>query len=601
MPVTWHGLCLLQRRCTARFNTGQIHITKRCAMFIGLLKSFVDTASQSVPSKEPQLMRLVPRQILLWLVTLVTFGSGAINLYSVIGPNLPERQAILEGIFPLEFLHLSRFLTVLIGFALVISSINVYKRKQRAWWSAMLLASASIIFHFTKGLDYEEASVSLILLALLIFTRTIFTVKSSVPDWRRGLLRFGLAAVAAFAYGVAGFWFLEPREFNRNFHWDDAVHYTVEYLTLNPDPQLTPHTRYAQWFLDSLYLITLTAVSYSLFALFRPVLYRFRTAPSERERAAEIVHRHGRSSLDYFKSWPDKSIFFAQSQNSFVAYRVGANFAVALGDPVGPEAEMEQTIREFMEFCRENDWGVAFHQTLPDFLELYQNCGLRKLKIGDDAIVDLAKFSLEGKERKEFRNIVNKMEKSGVRVTMYEPPVPEEIIKQIKEVSDEWLEIPGRRERRFTLGLFEPNYVRSTPVFVAAEREGKIFAFVNIIPSYAKGEATIDLMRRRTEAPHGVMDYLFVKLLLYFKEKGFTRYNFGMAPMSGFQEKEEASPEEKAIHYFFQHLNFMFSYTGLRAYKAKFASFWEPRYDVLRSLLDLPRLALAIREVSELK
>lgn len=570
-------------------------------MFIGLFKSSVDAPSQQAAMKTPKLARLIPRPILLWLVTLVTFGSGAINFYSVIGPNLPERQALLEGIFPLEFLHLSRFLTVLIGFALIISSLNVYKRKQRAWWSATLLASASIIFHFTKGLDYEEATVSLLLLVLLIFTRKLFTVKSSIPNWRRGLLRFGLAALAAFAYGVAGFWFLEPREFNMNFHWNDAIHYTLEYLTLNPEPQLTPHTRYAQWFLDSLYLITLIAAGYSLFALFRPVLYRFRTAPNERERAAEIVHQHGRSSLDYFKSWPDKSIFFAQSQNSFIAYRVGANFAVALGDPVGPEAAMEQTIREFMEFCCENDWGVAFHQTLPDFLELYQKCGLRKLKIGDDAIVDLSKFSLEGKERKEFRNIVNKMEKSGVQTRLYEPPVSEEVLKQLQEVSDEWLQIPGRRERRFTLGWFDPDYIRTTPVFVAADQNNKMFAFVNIIPSYTKGETTIDLMRRRTEAPHGVMDYLFVKLLLHFKEKGFKRYNFGMAPMAGFQEKEEASPEEKAIHYFFQHLNFMFSYTGLRAYKAKFASFWEPRYDVLRSLLDLPRLGVAIRDVSELK
>ncbi|MDZ7359317.1 MAG: phosphatidylglycerol lysyltransferase domain-containing protein [candidate division KSB1 bacterium] len=546
-------------------------------------------------------MNFKPRTILRWLVTLVTLGSGAINLYSVIGPNLPERQAILEGFFPLEFLHLSRFLTVLIGFALVISSINIYKRKTRAWWSAVLLASASIVFHFTKGLDYEEATLSLVLLVLLLFARKIFTVKSSIPDWRWGLLRFGVAVLAAFAYGVAGFWFLEPHEFGISFHWNDAIRRTFEFLSLQPDPQIVPQTHYARWFLDSLNLITVTTIGYSLFALFHPVIYRFRTTLQERNRAAEIVRQHGRSSLDYFKSWPDKSIFFAKSQNSFIAYRVGANFAVALGDPVGPEAETEQTLREFMEFCQQNDWGVAFHQTLPDFLELYQKCGLRKLKIGDDAIVDLTQFKLEGKVRKEFRHTVNKMEKSGIQTRLYEPPVPEEALKQLKEVSDEWLQIPGRRERRFTLGWFDPDYIRTTPVFVVADKDDRIFAFVNIIPSYTKGEATIDLMRRKTEAPHGIMDYLFVKLLLHLKERGYTRFNFGMAPMSGFQEKEEASPEEKAIHYFFQHLNFIFSYTGLRAYKAKFASFWEPRYDVLRSLLDLPRLGIALSKVAEME
>lgn len=542
-----------------------------------------------------------PRNLLIKIVTLVTLGSGALNLYSAIGPSLRERRIILEGIFPLEFLHLSRFLTVLIGFALVISSININKRKRRAWWSAVLLASASIVFHFTKGLDYEEATLSLVLLILLLLTRKNFTVKSGIPNWRWGLLRFGVAVIAAFAYGAAGFWLLEPHEFGINFHWNDAVRHTLEYLTLNPALQLKPRTHYARWFLDSLQLITLTAMGYSLFALFRPVLYRFRTAPHERERAAEIVRAYGRSSLDYFKSWPDKSIFFGRSPNSFVAYRVAANFAIALGDPVGPETERESTIREFMAFCQENDWRVAFHQILPDFLPLYQKLGFRRLKIGDDAIVDLTAFSLAGNVRKEMRQAVNRLEKSGVHAVYYAPPLADEIIVQLREVSDEWLQTPGRRERRFTLGLFEPNYLRSTPVLAAADKDEKILAFVNIIPSFAPGESTVDLMRRRVHAPNGVMDYLFVKVFQHAKEQGFTRFNLGMAPMSGFQEREEASPEERAIHYFFQHLNFLFSYTGLRQYKAKFADSWEPRYDVLRSLLDLPRLGMALSKVAEIE
>jgi phosphatidylglycerol lysyltransferase len=215
----------------------------------------------------------------------------------------------------------------------VISSINIYRRKNRAWLSVLTLSVASVVFHLTKGLDYEEATLSLVLLALLIPSRKIFTVKSSIPNLRWGLLRFGIAVMAAFAYGVAGFWFLEPREFGINFHLGDAIHLTIEFLTLQSDPQITPHTHYARWFLDSLYLITLTAIGYSLFALFRPAIYRFSTALHERARAETIVSQYGRSALDYFKTWPDKSISFSGSQNSFVAYRVGANFAVALGDP----------------------------------------------------------------------------------------------------------------------------------------------------------------------------------------------------------------------------------------------------------------------------
>jgi phosphatidylglycerol lysyltransferase len=78
-------------------------------------------------------------------------------------------------------------------------------------------------------------------------------------------------------------------------------------------------------------------------------------------------------------------------------------------------------------------------------------------------------------------------------------------------------------------------------------------------------------MRRRSDAPNGIMDYLFINLFISMKEQGYQTFDLGMAPMSGFQLGEEPTLEERAIHYFFQHLNFLFSFKGLRAYKAKFA------------------------------
>ncbi|MBI3951145.1 MAG: bifunctional lysylphosphatidylglycerol flippase/synthetase MprF [Acidobacteria bacterium] len=544
---------------------------------------------------------LKTRSVLVWTVALVTLGSGLVNLFSVIGATLPERRALLREVFPLEFLHLSRSLTLLIGFALIISSINIYKRKKRAFKIVFLLACASVLFHLSKGLDYEEALFSLVLLVVLVLTRKSFTVKSSIPDLRSGLIRLGVAALVALGYGVIGFWLLDPKEFGINFTLGDAIRRTLLFFSLVGDPQIVPHTRYAHWFVDSLYLMATAAIGYAGFALFRPVIYQFRTLPHERALAGQIVAKYGRSSLEFFKLWPDKSYFFSPSGNCFLAYRVGGNFAVVLADLVGPEEEIEETIRQFMTLCQENDWALAFYQTLPDFLPIYERVGLRKLKIGDDAIVDLIHFNLEGKEMKKFRHRINQMEKSGVHVVEYEPPISEEVLRQVKEVSDEWLQIPGRRERRFTVGMFDPDYIRSTPVFAAADKDGQILAFVNIIPSYCPGEATVDLMRHRTDAPNGIMDYLFVKLFLAMREKGFERFNLGMAPMAGFHQKEEASLEEKAVHYFFQHLNFLFSYTGLRQYKAKFASFWEPRYVVYRNVLDLSRLAIALSKVSELK
>ena len=538
---------------------------------------------------------------LVYLVALVTCGSGVLNLYSVMGPALPERRALLREFFPLEFLQLSRFLTLLIGFALVISSINIYRRKKRAFQAVFLLVSFSVLFHLTKGLDYEEALFSFVLLGVLWAARKHFTVKSSVPRLRSTLVRLALALLIALGYGVAGFWFLDPREFGINFTLMDSIHRTLLFLSLIGDPQIIPHTRYANWFLNSLYLMTTTAMAYSLFAVFRPAIYQYATLPQEREDARKIAEKYGRSALDFFKHWPDKSFFFSDSGNCFLAYRVGGNFAVVLGDPVGAEEEIEETVRGFADFCWENDWAHGFHQTLPDFLPVYTRLGYRKLKAGDDAIVDLTAFSLQGKEMKKLRQYLSRFEKMGMTARRVEPPIEDDLLAQAKEVSDEWLQIPGRRERSFSLGAFEREYIRSGPLFIVQDAGGRLLAFVNIVPSYRPGEATIDLMRYRTEAPNGIMDYLFVKLFAHEKERGQTRFNLGMAPMAGFQEHEHATHEERAVHFFFQHLNFLFSFTGLRQYKAKFATHWEPRYVIYRNPLDLPRLAMALSRISERK
>jgi phosphatidylglycerol lysyltransferase len=538
---------------------------------------------------------------LVLLTSLMTFGSGILNLFSVMNPALPERREILQEIFPIVFLHLSRFLTLLVGFALIITSINLYRRKKRAFQIALILSVSAAIFQLIKGLNYEEALVSLLLMALLLYARENFTVRSSIPDVTGSLFRFGIAAIVALTYGVIGFWLLDPRDFGINFTVGDALERTLLFFSLAGDPGIHPHTHHARWFIDSLYLITDALIVYTIILVFQPVVYRYRTLPQERKEAFIVVSQYGRSSQDFFKYWPDKSFFFSESRNCFISYRVGGRYALALGDPVGPESEIEETISGFDDMCHENDWKVGFHQALPDFLPIYRKLGFKKLKIGDDAIVDLSEENLNISLHNSYKKKILRLERAGLHAVSYNPPIPEEVLSQLEHVSDEWLLIQGRRERGFTLGSFDRDYVRSTPVLAIMDKEEKIQAFVNIIPSFRMGESTIDLMRRQSETYGGIMDYLFIKLFDLAHQKGFVHFNLGMSPMAGFQEREEASREERAIHFFFQHLNFLFSYRGLRAYKAKFATIWEPRYLIFHNHLDLPGLARALSTVSTIK
>jgi phosphatidylglycerol lysyltransferase len=322
--------------------------------------------------------------------------------------------------------------------------------------------------------------------------------------------------------------------------------------------------------------------------------------PQERRRASRIVEQHARSPVDIFKLSLRNSYAFSASNNCVIAYQVANNIAMALGDPLGPENEAPETLRQFLHICKRRGWEPALYRARPDLLPVYRDLDLKKLKIGDDAIVALSDFSLEGKSKRDLRSKARQFQEAGIEVVDYQPPLSPNTIAQLKSVSDEWLTLPRRRERTFTVGHFDPVYLRSTAVLAVVDLSGTILAFINLVPINPT-EITGDLMRRRTNVPNGIMDYLFVKFFQYARARGYSRVSLGMAPMTGFKEKERATIEERAIHGLFQKFNFLFNFRGLYRYKAKFATSWEPRYLVYRSFLQLPRIAWALHQLSEIK
>lgn len=191
-----------------------------------------------------------------------------------------------------------------------------------------------------------------------------------------------------------------------------------------------------------------------------------------------------------------------------------------------------------------------------------------------------------------------RMEREGYRVVYYPPPQTAERLATLREVSDEWLELGGHRERSFTLGRFEDDYIRNSPIFAVEDTGSQIVAFANLIPDGVEGETTIDLMRRRAQ-PDGVMDYLFLRAFEQLKSEGYHRFSLGMAPFANVGAEEGARIPERIVGQFYEHRNRLFSYKGLRSYKDKFHPCWEPRYLVYRSESSLPAIALAIVRLTE--
>jgi phosphatidylglycerol lysyltransferase len=510
-------------------------------------------------------------------VALAALVNGLLEMLQVLLTRLPEFPRAFDVALPFGLHHASRLLGVLMGFLLVYVSFHLWSRRHMAWILALAASLVAVAGHLGRGHDLHLALAPAGLAVLLLLVRRRFTVRSEPRSIQQGAWFLAGSVLLTFFYGAVGFWLLDRRDLGVEFHWGDSVIRTFRAYALIGNPDLAPHTRHARWFLDSLAWMGMAGGLVGAYSLFRPLAYRLRTLPHERAEAEALLEKHGRTSLDVFKIWPDKSFHFAGGGRSCVAYRAAWGVAMSLGDPIASDQDMEEAIRDFALFCEGNGWKAAFHQIVPDFLEAYRGMGFQVLKVGEEAIVDLAGFAAKTAVNKEFRKIRKRGEALGLAFEHHEPPHPAALIDEAAAISAEWLSIPGRRERSFTLGRFERGYLERSALGFVRDAEGTALAFANEVPSYRKGECTIDLMRHRVRMPNGTMDFLFRELLLGLAPT-YRTFSMGLAPLSGVGDRPGAGFQERAVFQLYERLNRFFSYRGLRSYKAKFDPVWEERF-----------------------
>jgi phosphatidylglycerol lysyltransferase len=530
-----------------------------------------------------------------WIVRLIaslTALMGLVNLVSTLFPALSDRLAILKPILPLEVRHGSHLTAALAGFALLILAEALWRRKRVALLLTIAILGISAISHLFKGLDYEEASLAALLSLVLILNRHHFHAHSDTPSVRRGLIVTLTAIAFTLAYGSTGFYLLD-RHFKVNYNFPAAVRQTFVMFTQFYDPGLQPLTGFGRFFGDSIYMVAAGTLSYSLILLIRPVLIREPADPQQRSRATEIVQRWGHTSLARFALFNDKAYYFSPGGTLF-AFVPKGRIALVLGDPIGPEEDLPSALDAFKQFCAKNDWLPAYYQTLPNHLEMYKARGFNALMIGQEAIVDLSAFTLEGKAGKEFRTTLNKMERLGIRAEMLLPPLNDEMLQNLRDVSNEWLTSMRGNELKFATGWFDDEYLRNSPVITIINPDGSLAAFANLVPEYQRPEFAVDLMRRRTQIENGTMDFLFINLLRWAKEQGAESFSLGLSPLSGLGEASDNLSTERALRYIYENVNQFYNFKGLHAFKEKFHPQWQPRYLLYPGLSSLPMIGAAI-------
>ncbi|GKT07059.1 bifunctional lysylphosphatidylglycerol flippase/synthetase MprF [Desulforhabdus sp. TSK] len=511
-----------------------------------------------------------------WAFALLSFIAGAILVFSGATPAVGWRLELLRYLIPLPLVELSHFLGSIIGILLLVLGRGLQLRLDAAYFLTLVLLGAGMVTSLLKGLDFEEAGILGGVLLMLLPCRSHFYRKASLlaepftPGWVASvaIVLLGSLWLTLFSY--------KHVEYTGDLWWTFAF------------------SGNAPRALRALVGAVMACLFIAVVRLLRPLppLSHPSGNAAQDERVLSIVGRSRNTSAN-LALLGDKIFLFSRSERSFIMYGIEGRSWIAMGDPVGEPEECGELAWEFHERCDRYGGWTVFYEVGKENIPLYLDLGLTPLKIGEEALVPLGDFSLEGKSRKSFRHIRNRFEKEGYRFEIVEVEKVAPMLPALKTISDAWLREKNTREKRFSLGSFNPDYLRHYPLGIV-RKDDALLAFCNIWRGAEKEELSLDLMRYLPEAPPDTMEYLFMELMLWGKEQGYQRFNLGMAPLSGLDGRPIAPAWNRFGALLYQHGEHFYNFQGLRQYKEKFDPQWEPRYLACPSGLTLPRVLASI-------
>jgi len=520
-------------------------------------------------------LRLVAHAGMRWSAALVpqilalgTFTAGTLLLLSGATPALEWRLLWLTRFLPDSVVGGSHFVGSITGVCLLFLARGIQRRLDVAYHLTIVMLVLGMLAALLRGGDYEEAMVLGCTLLVFVPNRRRFTRHSSMfsdrftPGWL-----VAMTLVLAATTGLAAYTY---------HHGNQAGEF---WLTFTMDGSVPNVVR--AW------LGAGTAgLCLAVMRLLTPAPYR--PAPVSREESSLVrdivaTSAHTRANLALLG---DKMFMISQSRESFLMFGVTGRTWVTMGPPIGLEEDAQELIWQFREACDRHCGRPVFYGVPQDRLHLFWDTGLSLLKIGEEAIVDLPAFHLNGASRQGLRYKKNNLEKNGCVFEVVPSAGFSDIRDELRTISDAWLSLKNAREKRFSLGCFDPDYLARFHTAVVRQN-GRILAFGNVWMG-GRNELAIDLMRFVPGAPRGVMDYLLFMLMFWGQQHGFARFNLGVAPFSGLETHTLAPVWNKVGNFLYSHAEDFYNFRGLRSYKEKFGPTWESSYLLAPGGLALP-------------
>ncbi|WP_320129837.1 bifunctional lysylphosphatidylglycerol flippase/synthetase MprF [uncultured Sphaerochaeta sp.] len=515
------------------------------------------------------------------VLSILVFIAGAVLIFSGATPAIKTRLMFLDPFIPLPLLEFSHFAASLTGLALLVIADALRRRIDGAYYLTIILLIVGAVLSLLKGFDWEEALVMGFVLLLLLPSRQLFYRHAAMLSPSSGLPWFiGVGTVFAVAIWLGLFSF-------KHIQYSSELWWVFEFKKDAPRA------------LRAGLGLGISAAIISLRLLLSPVFkLTHRTYEKDRETLETIRKKGNRASAE-LSLLGDKYFFINESKNAFLMYGEINNMLVVMGDPIGEEQTFPDLLWTFYEQARRQGLRVVWYEISSSYLPVFVELGMHIFKLGEEAVVDLRTFTLEGSAGRNLRPPRNKMIREQYSFTVFSKEETTSHIQELRTISNAWLASKNAKEKGFSLGYFDEAYISQFPCAVVM-KENTIVAFANLWSSGDAKELSVDLMRHLDEAPGGVMEYLFIECMLWGKEQGYEHFDLGMAPMSGLETRQGAPLWNKGVNFLFQNGEGIYNFQGLRSFKNKFNPNWTPVYLAVPSSVTTASLPIVAMNITQL-
>jgi lysyl-tRNA synthetase class 2 len=527
------------------------------------------------------------RTVLAWIV-------GGVALLAILDAMLPEhRHSLMVAFDPAHVHAVTKALVVPLAAALLVAARALARGSRRGWQVAVGVLLVLLVLHVGRRFD-EGAVVTALTLVALVGRRADFRRPGDPVTKARVVVHAGVAAAGVAVYGIVTIW-LNRLMADQSYTVTFALKITGRALagmSFRGADHLSGSI--SDWFPISAFLLGWGSVALVLVEWTAPWRYRLQQAVEERGRAGRIVAAWGHDTLAPFALRADKSYYFAEDEGAFLAYRVVGGVAIVAGDPIGPEDACAQLLLEFRAFAHDRGWRVAILGAGEERLASYRSLGLRAIYHGDEAVVDTASFSLDGRAIRKVRQSTHRLRKAGYTTKVLRPSEIDDTLRdQLESIAAEWR--GSQPERGFVMALDALfNLGDDDVVFVVGyDEDEQPQGFLHFAISHAGGALSLSSMPRRRSVPNGFVEWLVCASVEWARAVGYKRVSLNFAPFAALFAGTNLSLGQRVARAALFRLKGWFQLDNLLQFNRKFFPEWEPRFVVYERVRDLPRVGVA--------